>query len=412
MVDAPTDRAVRLQRLQGRAVRQLHHVILPFWRQHGFTPDTHLPLGRLDGQHVSDVAAPVGAILTARLLWTFATVARLFDAPADARLARRAWQALAGPLTDPEHGGLFWSITASGQPGETHKHAYVQAFGLYGLAAHYRLTRDPLVLDQARSLFVLLEDRFRAPASGGYQEAFDRAWQPRADVRLSEVDADSPRSMNTHLHVLEACTALYQVDPTPTLHTSLAHLLDLFFGHILDSESGHLWPFFGEDWTPRHPHISFGHDIEAGWLLLEAATALQEVPRIEQARMVLLRLAHTTLDEGLGDDGGVCWQQDAQGNRDTDRHWWVQAEAAVGLLAAWQESGDPAFLDATERVWDFIDHVQTDTARGDWFGRVARDGIPYHTDDKINAWKCPYHNARACVETIARTRHLLAALER
>lgn len=410
MVDAPTDLAVRLQRLQERATRQLHHVILPFWRQHGFNPATGLPLGRLDGRHVPDVEAPIGAILTARLLWTFASTARLLDLPADAQLARQAWQALTGPLTDPENGGLFWSITAAGQPLEAHKHAYVQAFGLYGLVAFYRLTGEASVLAQARSLYHLLETRFRAPVGGGYQEAFDRTWQPRADARLSDQDADSPRSMNTHLHVLEAFTDLYQVDPTPDLRASLQHLIDLFIGHILDHERGHLWPFFGEDWTPRHPHVSFGHDIEAGWLLLEAATTLQEAPRIEQTRTALLRLAHTTLHDGMGTDGGVGWHQEMDGTCDTDRHWWVQAEAAVGLLAAWQESGNPAFLNATERVWDFIDRVQTDTARGDWFGRVTQQGQPCHTDDKLNAWKCPYHNTRACLETIARTRMALTGV--
>ncbi len=212
--------------------------------------------------------------------------------------------------------------------------------------------------------------------------------------------------MNTHLHLLEAYANLYRVWNDAELAMRLQALIELFLQTIYHPATGHLILFFDECWRPRSRVVSFGHDIEASWLLLEAVDVLGQAtlrPRVQQAS---LHLAHTTLTEGLAPDGSLYYEIDEQGHLDTDRHWWPQAEALVGFLNAYQESGKVAFYEAAEGVWRYIWQRQRDAQGGEWFARVRDDGTPY-PDDKVDFWKGPYHNGRACLEAIQYLRHLL-----
>ncbi len=381
--------------------RELTEHILPFWAT--YTPDPKYGgfVGRVRSDGKPDPEAPRGAILNARILWTFAAAYRQFHQPRYQRLAERAYAYIQKYFIDPVQGGVYWLVAANGQPLDTRKHVYAQAFAIYGLSEWCRASGVAEACSLAQALYHLLERYCADGAPGSYIEACDQSWKPLDDVRLSDKDAPEPRSMNTHLHVLEAYTNLYRIWPDAQLAERLRALIERFLQSIYNAATGHLGLFFDERWQPRSHTISFGHDIEASWLLLEAADVLGDAALRMRVSDVSLRLAWTTLTEGLAPDGSLYYEIDETGRLDTDRHWWPQAEAFVGFLNAFQESGDPAFFEAAVRLWRYIRYFQCDRQGGEWFARVRADGTPY-ADDKVDFWKCPYHNARACLEGLRR----------
>ncbi len=397
-----------LASLAASARAELVDHILPFWADRAVDPAGGF-VGRIDGHGRVVAGAPKGAVLTARILWTFAAACHALGTDRWRAEADRAYDALRTRFADPEHGGVFWTVAPDGTPVDDKKQVYAQAFAIYALAEHARQRGDGEALAWAQDLYRLLEDRAVDPEYGGYVEAFSRDWGPAADLRLSEKDADAPKSMNTHLHVLEAYTALYRVWPDAGLADRLHALVEIFLDRIVDPETGHLALFSGLDWAPLSADVSFGHDIEASWLLDEAVAVLGDDDLAERVRPVALRLARLTLEEGLDVDGGLFNERGADGHLDTDKHWWPQAEAVVGFLNAYEHTGDESFSGAARRTWAFIQRAIVDRDGGEWYFRVDRDGVPYREEDTVGPWKCPYHNARACMEIVERVEALTTA---
>ena len=398
-----------LRSLAEAARAELVDHILPYWAERTPDPVHGGFVGRIDGHGRLVAGAPKGGVLNARILWTFAAACRALGTARWCAEADRAYAALQGPFRDREHGGVYWSVTADGRPLETKKQVYAQAFAVYALAESVRLTGDPEALAWAQELYGLIETHAVDPVHGGYLEAFSREWGPAADVRLSEKDDDAPKSMNTHLHVLEAYTTLYRVWPDPALAGRLRDLIRIFLDRVLDPASGHLTCFFDEDWTRTSALVSFGHDVEATWLLDEAATVLGDGALTEAVRAATVPVVRRTIAEGLDADGGLLNERHADGRLDDDKHWWPQAEAVVGFLNAYQATGDDAFAEAALRTWAFIQRHVVDRDAGEWHFRVSRAGVPYRDEeDKVGPWKCPYHNARACLEIIERVGALTA----
>jgi len=340
-------------------------------------------------------------VLNARILWTFAAAHRRLVDERYREFAERARSYLMGQFWDPVHGGVFWSVDHMGQPLETHKQTYAQAFALYGLSEYHRATGASDALAEAIKLFQLIEAHTLDPEHGGYLEALSRSWERIEDVRLSDKDLNAPKNMNTHLHVLEAYTNLFRAWPDPLLREKLASLVGLFLEKIIDANKHHLHTFFELDWMPVTEVISFGHDIEASWLLLEAADVLGDATLRAKVREAAIALAGATLLEGIDPDGGLVNELLPDGETDSDRYWWVQAEAVVGFVNAYQETQSADYLEAAEAIWDFARHHLM--AEDEWYFRVDRNGHPYPGDDKVGMWKCPYHGVRACFEVIERT---------
>jgi len=357
--------------------------------------------GQLDNDNQPNPQAPKGSVLNARILWTFAAAYRHGRDPAHLAVARRAYDYLTTYFLDPDFGGVYWTVDHLGQPLETKKQLYALAFSLYGLAEYYRASGEAAALAHAQALFQTIEARSFDPVRGGYLEAFARDWQPLGDLRLSAKDANEQKTMNTHLHILEAYATLYQVWPDSVLHQQLKALLLDFADHIIDPETGHLRLFFDENWQAKPAAISFGHEVEAAWLLLEAAETLGEPGLLNHFRRVAGRLA-TAAAEGLAPDGSLRYELEPGGHWAADRHWWVQAEAMVGFYTAYQLSGDAQFLTRSEGVWRFIQQHLLDRARGEWYWGVRPDYSLMPGEDKVGLWKCPYHNARACLEMLRR----------
>jgi mannobiose 2-epimerase len=342
--------------------------------------------------------ADKGAILNARIVWTFSAAARVLGEDAWRRLAERAYEYLVGYLWDLDNFGLYWMVDHRGKPVDTRKHVYAQAFGIYGMSEYFRATGFPEALERAKLLFQLLETHCRDDVHNGYYEAFDRIWHPLEDVRLSEKDAAEPKSMNTHLHVLEAFVNLYRVWPDRRLEVRIEELIDLFLDRILDRTSSHFRLFFDHDWTPRSALISYGHDIESAWLLQDAAEVLGNEPLRRRTAALAVDVARATLEEGVDEDGGVFNAGVGSQVTDYDKHWWPQAEAVVGFVNAYQNTIDVNFLKHALKTWAFAMEHMVDRTNGEWFFRVSRDHVPYAQENKLGPWKCPYHTVRACLE--------------
>lgn len=405
------DPASTLATLRDAWTAELSDHLLPFWCEQAVDRCHGGFVGRMssDGEVVED--APKAAVLNTRILWTFAAAARVLDVPPYRDRADRAFRYLLDHFWDTRHGGLFWMVDATGAPRHSRKHVYAQAFGLYALAEYYRATGDVESLDHAAQLFRMLETHAFDPEHGGYHEGFSRAWTPVDNVQLGDEDPIEKKSMNTHLHVLEAYANLYRTWPNERLAERLQALIELFLRDILDHQTFHLTLFFNEAWERRSSRISFGHDIEASWLLTEAADVLGHADLQAKVRETAVRMARTTLCDGVGTDHGLPFEAGPEGITDADRHWWPQAEAIVGFLNAYEISGDVDFLDAAAHSWRYIERHLVDRDHGEWHLRVSPEGTPYPSDDKVEPWKGPYHGVRACLEGRARTHRLQAAID-
>ncbi len=374
--------------------------ILPFWISH--MPDLQNGgfIGRISGDGTAHPDAPKGAILHARILWTFSAAYRLFGEPVYLQTADRAKEYLLTKFWDTENGGIFWQLAADGTPLDAKKQIYALGFAIYGLSEYARATGDQEALEKAKELYFSIEKYSFDNEKNGYFEAFTKDWKEIEDMRLSEKDANEKKTMNTHLHILEPYANLYRVWPSLELKASLRNLLIIFLDTILDKKTGHLQLFFDENWNSKSQITSYGHDIEALWLMYEAATVLGDSDLIEGVKAVVPLIAEAA-KEGLQPDGALIYEKDeATGHVDADRHWWVQAESVVGFSYAASITGNKEYGEIAQKCWTFIQEKLVDRQQGEWFWSIKEDGSANRTDDKAGFWKCPYHNGRMCLEMI------------
>jgi mannobiose 2-epimerase len=300
-------------------------------------------------------------------------------------------------------------LESDGRPADTRKKVYGQAFLVYALTEYAAATGTESALDMAWRLWKLVDEKAHDDLHLGYDESFERDWTLTEDSRLSDVDLDERKSMNAHLHILEALTTLYRSRPEDLVRERLEECLEVFEDQIADPDTSHLRLFFDEAWNNRSDRVSFGHDIEACWLLCEAAEALEG--SASRVGALTVDIAEAVLAEGVDPDGGLMYEADPTGVIDTDKHWWVQAEAAVGFLNSFELTRDERFLTASRRAFDFAQGRIVDPQHGGWHWLVSRDGVPDLQKPKISAWKCPYHNARMCLELIRRLGPLEGTVE-
>lgn len=377
--------------------------ILRWWAKNTPDHDHGGFIGRIDGNGLKYPHAHKGVILHTRILWTFSEAARVWPGQGPwLELAERAFTYLHTFFQDKAAGGLFWMLDFKGNPVQDKKQIYAQAFGVYAYSAYYRASGNPLALEIAQDLFDLIESKSYDYQQDGYMEARDRFWQPLADLRLSEKDAQAAKTMNTHLHLLEAYTHFLRVAPSARVKDALERLIHLFLEKFIRYQEGHLQLFFDENWQKIGDITSFGHDIEAAWLLTEAAEVLEDPLLLERTCSAAIRMAEAVLREGQDLDGGLFNEAVGSALQDKHKDWWPQAEAVVGFLNAWQISGEVRFASATLESWEFIKRFIIDKKGGEWFWAVDETGKPDTINDKAGPWKCPYHNSRAGMEVLRR----------
>ncbi|WP_322922953.1 AGE family epimerase/isomerase [Paenibacillus campi] len=381
----------------------LQHIV-PFWmnlkdeQYGGYYGEVTYELERKHNE-------PKGGIATARLLWSFAAAYRMTGDPQLAEHAHHAYRFLSGALTDAEHQGIYWSVDHKGKPLDTRKHVYNQAFAVYALSEYYRATATPAALEQAIALFELIESVGYDADIGAYREEFDRWWQQQPNEMLSENGVIADITMNTHIHVLEAYTTLYRVWQNERVKTALERLLIILRHHMYDTEQRRLHVFFDRNWQSLLDLTSFGHDIEASWLIDEAMQALA-CQQSEYVDMVQ-GLADRVAEYAIQPDGSLINEQEHD-HIDRTRIWWVQAEAMVGFYNAYQRTGDDRFLERVAGLWNYTRTHMIDSRPGsEWFWSVGDDEQP-GTREIAGLWKCPYHNSRFCIEMMTRIDEMTA----
>ena len=391
----------QLKKLKNELNDELGH-ILNYWMKN--TPDNEYGgfLGRIDAEDHVVPGSPKGSVLNARILWSFSAAYNLNKNPEYLKYAERAYQYITSHFIDKEFGGVYWTVDYKGNPLDTKKQVYANAFAIYALSEYYRASGNEDAKTAAISLYNLLDEHSYDAVRTGYLEAFTREWSPINDLRLSAKDANEKKTMNTHLHVLEGYANLYRIWPDNGLKAQIITLLHNFIDHFINPETYHLNLFFDEDWNSRSALVSYGHDIEAAWLLQEAAEIIKHEPLIELLKDISIKIAKTTLS-GLDTDGGLWYEYEPADNHLVkEKHWWVQAEAIVGFYNTWQITGDEKFLDQAEKTWEFVKNNIIDKQNGEWFWGIDENGNPMPNEDKAGIWKCPYHNSRACVEIVKR----------
>ena len=342
--------------------------------------------------------APRGEILNARIIWSFAAAYGLLgrkeylDAAIHASLWFRKY------LIDNENGGVYWSALPDGTPLDTKKQLYSQGFAIYAFSELYKVSGDTSDLEVAKSIFRTVESYFRDRKEGGYVEALSRDFSPLEDMSLSAHDINADKTMNSHLHLLEAYANLYGVWKDDILKEALESLISLMVDRITGPD-GHLRLYFRNDWTVLPGAVSYGHDIETSWLILECASVLDDPKLTDRVRRCSLALGRAG-NEGILEDGSMMYELMPDGSRDLSRQWWVQAETVVGNLWLWKYHGDADGLHRAVRCWDWIMDNLVDSDRGEWFWGTDPDGNPDLASPKAGFWKCPYHNTRMCLEVL------------
>lgn len=375
--------------------------ILKFWGTEVLDKENGGFLGRIDHFGKKYVKENKGCILNSRILWTFSSAYRTTKEDIYKSLANKSYHYINTYFTDALNGGVFWELDYQGQPINTRKQAYAQSFALYGYSEYYRATQKVESREKAIALYELIESKFWDKDYSGYIEALSANWESIDDMRLSDKDLNAPKSMNTHLHILEAYSNLHRIWPEKRLKESIIRLLNIFQNFIIDKKTSHFILFFGMDWEVKSTAISYGHDIEGAWLLHEAAHLIADKTLIKNIQETAVALVDLTLKEGLDSDGSV-FNEFSHDVLDKDKHWWPQAEAMVGLMDAYQINENPLYLSHIQQLWTFIKIHIVDHTNGEWFWRVDTNGTPKTTEDKVGFWKCPYHNSRALMELIER----------
>jgi cellobiose epimerase len=399
------DRTLRDEYIR-RTEAELRTNILPFWMKHTVDRERGGFFGEVRADLTPVRDAERGSLLSCRILWTFSAAYRRYGNPEYLDTARWAYEDLVKRFWDPTNGGIYWSASADGVPLRTRKQIYGQAFAIYAFTEFHRATGQAEPLERAIQIFRLIEKYCRDRAEDGYFEAYTKDWKLEEDVRLSDIDLNEPKSQNTHLHVMEGYTNLLRVWRDPQLIEAQQSLVQVMIERILDPRTHHLGLFFSEDWKPRTNRVSFGHDIEAAWLLHEAAGVLGDPELLQRIRRIALEIARVTLGQGVDNDGALLYEADPDGITIDIKEWWPQAEAAVGFLDAYQIGGDPKYLTTSLRLWDFIEQHLVDRDRGEWYRCVNRDHSVPPDQSKASFWKCPYHNGRACMELADRLKSL------
>ncbi|MBL7113347.1 MAG: AGE family epimerase/isomerase [Bacteroidales bacterium] len=383
------------------AERQLNEIILPFWTNRMVDKKHDGFAGKIDHSGRLVKGHPKGIVLNARILWTFSAIYQLFKQPIYLDLADRAYQYLEDHFRDRVNDGYVWSLNPDKSIQNGKKQIYAQAFVIYAFTEYAAAAGNEKALETAFRLVRLIEEKSFDQEKNGYLEAFSRDWGDIEDLRLSHLDMNEKKTTNTHLHIIEAYTRLYDFQNEPGLKERLLNLLHIFSDIILQDDHN-MGLFYDENWNLKSDDISFGHDIEASWLLYEAALSSGDRDVISRVNRLSVNIASAVLP-AMNKEGGLIHEGNRhEKNISGELEWWAQAEAIVGFINCFEITGDETWLDRAHTLCQYIDKYFIDRANGEWYYRVDANGKPISSYEKAGPWKCPYHNTRMCLEILRR----------
>lgn len=382
--------------------KHLCTTIIPFWK--GLKDEEFGGYyGLLDFDLKLDKKAVKGCILNSRILWFFSNgVTRLKDKEL-LPYADHAFAFMKEHCFDKENGGVYWSLNYDGSVSDPTKHTYNQAFAVYALSSYYEASGREEAKELAFELFDIIEGRCRD--EGGYLEAFTVDFGPESNEKLSENGVIATRTMNTLLHVFEAYTELYRVTGEEKVAAKLKTMLECFYEDVYHKERHRLEVFFDKDYKSLIDLHSYGHDIEAAWLIDKGMDVLGDVADDETKE----KIAFMTKDIAqnvfhLAYDGSSLMCENEDGVDNQLRIWWVQCEAMIGFYNEYQKDGaKKEYADGAEAIWEYVKEFIVDKRPGsEWLSEVDEKGVPATRKPIVEPWKCPYHNGRMCYEMIER----------
>jgi cellobiose epimerase len=401
ITDTQNDQKASIEQLKNEVLINLTHNLLPYWSSRMVDTRNGGFYGRIDAGNKVFPGEGKGGILNARILWTFASAYRILKDTAYLRLATRSKDFIMMHFIDKEFGGAYRSLKSTGEPSDTRKQTYTLSFFIYGFAEYFRATGDKDALKTAKEIFELLEKYALDKKNDGYFEVFTRDWHRTNDMLIGERTENDEKTMNTHLHLMEAYTNLYRVWPDNRVADRLKDLVEIFLDKIVDTKTFHLICFMDKNWNRSSSLDSYGHDIEASWLLDEATGLLNDSVLQKRVKEISIKIANAASD-GLQLDGSMIYEKDAStGRKNTERSWWAQAETVVGYLNAYQMTGNDKYLENSIKCWDYTKNHLVDNKTGGWFSSVSESDAT-GKGDKGGFWVCPYHNGRMCMEIIER----------
>jgi mannobiose 2-epimerase len=360
-------------------------------------------------------------VYQARLTWTAAAYAQFNPSRRDEFLgyARHGLDFLSRSMHDDEQGGFYWRIGPDGRPPaevRAPKHLYGMSFVIYAASRLCEAGGDDQARRVAVETFQWLEDHAHDNTHGGYFESFAR------DGTVLQPEPSSPdakdvlgnvygrKSMNAHIHMLEAVAELARVDRSELVRKRLKELLTLVRDRIAH-EPGALHLYFQPDWTPIPGHDSYGHDVETAYLLLEAAEVLGE-PDDPRTLAVARSLVDHPLAVGWDEEQGGFYDSGDEEipQADTRKVWWTEAEGLNALLLMHRRHSQETdrYARAFVAQWTMIDRHLIDPEHGGWFESTTREGRLIGDGTKAQPWKANYHHARALMN-VARMLHGIEA---
>ena len=383
------------ERLREEIQADLQNNILPYWEKYTVDPRGGF-YGTVSRDGKPNEEAPKGEVLNARILWTFSTAYRMLGEERYKELADRAQGYFIDHFFDGVNGGVYGSVTAEGLPLDTIKHLDGIAYAIYGFSEHFRATGNVESLQKAIELYRIIENKGKDKVKRGYFDAFPASWgSPNVLGGRNAVTASATKSMNTHIHVLEAYANLYRVWRDMELSKQLGEVIQLITDKIFNPDTGHLRCYFDSEWNPLGDTDSYGHEIETSWMLYDAALTLNDPKLIDKSARVAKAICDAAMRDGLNEMGGMTVEMNhLTGRARRSMSWWGQTETVNGCIYAWKISGDDSYLQAASKTWDFIKEHFIDKECGEWFRTCREDGTPVENEAKCSAWNCPYHNTR------------------
>ncbi len=371
--------------------------ILSYWSSNTLDETHGGFVGRINSENEVILNASKGVILNTRILWSFSAASNYLKTLEYKPICDRAYHYLKRFFKDDIYGGVFWELNHMGEPINKRKQVYAQSFAIYALSEYYIFTKNEKAKIWAIELFKLIETHAKDNINNGYIEAFNEDWSPIEDMRLSDKDMNASKTMNTHLHILEAYTRLLSIYDSEALRNALKNLIELIQQKFLNSNYNYDL-FFDKDWNLQSNIVSYGHDIETAWLVIDAAKAIKNKGVLAQTEATAILVADAFIEHGIDSEGAVINEKNLDTSKvDTDRHWWPQMEALVGLKYVYELTYNPKYIEASLKIWDFTKNHLIDKIHGEWYFRVDKNGKVYKQEDKISMWKAPYHTSRACI---------------